>query len=115
MFRDNNQITVCRRIPVWQALVVVLAIAAISVSLSTRLCQVVHARGVTLSAAASQGMRQHLDRDASQFVAPVPRLIVFLQPITFYPRFAPAGPPLPTVLFDESLSNRPPPSSLFLA
>jgi len=27
-----------------------------------------------------------------------------------YPRVAPAGPPLPTLLLEENLYNRPPPS-----
>jgi hypothetical protein len=93
----------------------VLAVAALSVSVATRLCQVAHPQTVSVRAAASQGMRQHMDRDASQFVTPVPRLIVFLQPVTWYPKFAPAGPPLPTVLFEESLYRRPPPFSPSLA
>jgi hypothetical protein len=29
---------------------------------------------------------------------------------TSYPRIAPAGPPIPTVLLETSLYNRPPPS-----
>jgi hypothetical protein len=93
----------------WRILVVSLAICALTVSLATRTFRLTFPHSSTVQSGAAQAMRQHLDRDAANWVPPV---LVFttLQAPQFYPRFAPAGPPLPTVLFDESLSNRPPPS-----
>lgn len=101
------QTEVRRRLRWWQSLMLVV-VTALGVSLATRVCHVVITRTVHVQANASEGMRQHMDRDASCWVAPVPRF-TFLQTASFYPKFAPAGPPLPAVLFDESLSNRPPP------
>lgn len=107
------QTEVRRRLRWWQSLML-LVVAALGVSLATRVCHVVIAHTVHVQASASEGMRQHMDRDATHWVAPVPRF-AFLQTASFYPEFAPAGPPLPAVLFDESLSNRPPPSFASLA
>jgi hypothetical protein len=107
------QTEVRRRLRSWQLLMLVV-VAALGVSLASRVCHVVMTHTVHVQASASEGMRQHMDRDATHWVAPVPRFI-FLQTASFYPKFAPAGPPLPAVLFDESLSNRPPPSFARLA
>ena len=97
----------------WQSLMLVV-VTALGVSLATRVCHVVYPHSVQVQASASEGMRQHMDRDATHWVAPVPSF-TFLQTTSFYPKFAPAGPPLPAALFDESLSNRPPPSFASLA
>jgi len=102
-----------RRLIWWQSLML-LVVVALGVSLATRVCHVVYPHSVHVQASASEGMRQHMDRDATAWVAPVP-CFSFLQTTGFYPKFAPAGPPLPATLFDESLSNRPPPSFAPLA
>jgi hypothetical protein len=86
-----------------------LAILGLSVSLATRTFRLQSSDTVKVTSSTSQAMRQHLDRDAVRWVPPVP-ILVALQVPTFYPRVAPAGPPVPTVLFDERLANRPPPS-----
>ncbi len=101
------QTEVRRRLRCWQSLMLVV-VAALGVSLATRVCHVVMTPTVHVQASASEGMRQHMDRDATCWVAPIPRF-TFLETAIFYPKVAPAGPPLPAVLFDESLSNRPPP------
>jgi type II secretory pathway pseudopilin PulG len=104
-----------RRLVRWHALLSVLVIAALSVSLATRFCRSSDTVKVHVQANASNSsLRQHMDRDATQWVAPVTRLI-FLETVEFYPRFAPTGPPLPALLFDQSLYNRPPPSLSNLA
>ena len=108
-----TQAEVRRRVVWWQSLML-LVVVALGVSLATRVCHVVYPHSVHVRASASEGMRQHMDRDAAHWVAPVPRF-TFLQTASFYPKFAPAGPPLPAVLFDESLSNRPPPPYARLA
>lgn len=101
--------TVNHRRPHWRALVIVLAICGLTVSLATRIFHLSFPQGPAVQSTSAQAVRQHLDRDAANWVPPVPILTVLVAP-AFYPRFAPAGPPLPSVLFDESLSNRPPPS-----
>ncbi len=108
-----TQAEVRRRLMWWQSFML-LVVVALGVSLATRVCHVVYPHSVHVQASASEGMRQHMDRDATPWVAPVPSF-TFLETASFYPKFAPAGPPLPATLFDESLSNRPPPSSASLA
>ena len=55
-------------------------------------------------------MRQHMDRDAIRWAEPMANVAI-AQPPAYYLRVAPAGPPLPTLLLEESLYNRPPPTS----
>jgi len=93
----------------WCFLVVVLAAFALTASLATRTSVPPDLHGTTAQSASAQATRQHLDGDAIQWVAPTP-VLTALQAPSFYPRFSPAGPPLPNLLFDESLYNRPPPS-----
>jgi hypothetical protein len=93
----------------WRVLLIVLAICGLTVSLATRTFRLTIPQGVTAQSADSHAMRQHMDRDAAQWAHPVP-ILSSLQVPVFYPHVAPAGPPIPGVLFDESLSNRPPPS-----
>ncbi len=103
-----------RQLVWWHALLILLAITSLSASLATRVWSHDVSHAVEVQAGASQGMRQHMDRDAAHWVAPVPRL-TFWQTVTFYPKFAPARPLLPVVLFEKSLYNRPPPSFFPLA
>jgi hypothetical protein len=93
----------------WHVLVIVLAICGLTVSVATRTFRLTMPHGVTARSADSHAMRQHMDRDAAQWSPPVPILGTLQTPVA-YPRVAPAGTPIPSVLFDESLSNRPPPS-----
>jgi hypothetical protein len=93
----------------WRVLVIVLAICGLTVGLSTRTFRLTFSRTLTVQSASAQAIRQHMDRDAANWTSPVPVATTLPLPV-FYPRFAPAGPPMPSVLFDESLSNRPPPS-----
>jgi hypothetical protein len=105
---EDLRLTIHRQ-PRWLALVIVLAICGLTVSLATRTFRLTIPQGVTAQSADSHAMRQHMNRDAAQWVPPVPVLSTLQAPV-FYPRVAPTGPPIPSVLFDESLSNRPPPS-----
>jgi hypothetical protein len=97
------------RHPRWLVLVIVLAIFGLTVSLATRTFRLTLPHGVTAHSADSHATRQHMNRDAAPWAHPAPVLSTLQVPV-FYPRVAPAGPPIPSVLFDESLSNRPPPS-----
>jgi hypothetical protein len=93
----------------WRILVIVLAICGLTVSLATRTFRLTIPNSVTVQSAGLHAMRQHMNGDATQWVPPVPTLSTLQLPV-FYPRFAPTGPPISGVLFDQSLSNRPPPS-----
>jgi hypothetical protein len=98
-----------QRHPRWLVLVIVLAICGLTVSLATRTFRLTLPHGATVQSTDSHAMRQHMVRDAAQWGHPAPILSTQQIPV-FYPRVAPAGPPIPSALFDESLSNRPPPS-----
>jgi hypothetical protein len=95
--------------PRWYVVVIILAICGLTTSLATRTFRLTLSHTSTVQSGSTQAIRQHMDRDAANWVSPVPVTTTLPVPV-FYPRFAPAGPPMPTVLFDESLSNRPPPS-----
>jgi len=97
----------------WQSLMLIV-VTALGVSLATRVWHDVTPAGTHVQSTASTGMRQHMDRDATCWIAPVPDFS-FHESVSFYPKFAPAGPPLPNLLFEESLYNRPPPSPSFIA
>jgi len=91
----------------WAVMIVVMF--SLVLSLGTRTFHFTLPHGVTVQSSATQGMRQHMNRDAVGFVPPVPVFAAFQAP-TSYPYFAPAGPPLAVILLDESLYNRPPPA-----
>jgi hypothetical protein len=97
------------RHPRWLVLVIVLAICGLTVSLATRTFRLTIPHGLTAQSAESHAMRQHLDRDAAQWVPPI-LILTPLQVPVFHPRVAPTELPIPSVIFDESLSHRPPPS-----
>jgi len=89
--------------------IIVVAICGLTVSLATRTFRLKIPHGVSVISGDAHAMRQHMVRDAVRWVPPVPRLTALHVP-AFYPLVAPAGPPLASVLFEEKLYNRPPPS-----
>jgi hypothetical protein len=97
------------RCPRWRVLIIVLAICGLTVSLATRTVHLRVVQGNTVTSDSTRPMRQHLNRDAMQWMAPIP-VFTILQVPTFFLPVSPNIPPLPTVHYDESLSNRPPPS-----
>jgi hypothetical protein len=98
------------------AAIVVIAVCALTVSVATRYCyagsSAAHAT-TTVHKHSSPTARQRLSKDAATWVPPV-FLPAILETTTFYPRVAPAGPPIPGLFFEKSLYNRPPPSSASL-
>jgi hypothetical protein len=98
-----------RQRPDWRLLVVAISIFALTASLATRTSVPTDSHGIIAQSASAPATRQHLDGDTIPWVAPTPVLTALEVP-SFYPRFSPAGPPLPNLLFDENLYNRPPPS-----
>jgi hypothetical protein len=89
--------------------IVGILLFSLVVTLATRNVRLDDPSGVTVQASAAVGMRQHLDRDAPQWLPPV---LVFttLQAPTFYPQVAPGRATLGVLLLEDSLANRPPPS-----
>ncbi len=92
----------------WEVAVVLLAICGLTVSVATRTFRTKFSTGAIVKSISGEPVRQHMDRDAEKWVPPVSTLTVLEVPV-FYPRFAPAGPPLSSLYYEESLSNRPPP------
>jgi hypothetical protein len=94
----------------WRARVLVsVVLFSLVVTLATRTFHVAIPHSTTVQSSSQQGMRQHMDRDAIRWAVPVAKLTVAQAP-AFYPRVAPAGPPVPTFLLEENLYNRPPPA-----
>jgi hypothetical protein len=78
-------------------------------TLATRTFGATTSISATVQSSMPQAVQQHMDRDAIGWVAPVAAIAVAQAP-TFYPRVAPVGPPLPILLLEENLNNRPPPA-----
>ena len=98
----------------WCAVVVLVAVFSLVVSVATRYSSTGDLSSTTVKAfqthPSPEAKRQHLAKDAADWIAPVICLSVLQSPRS-YPRIAPAGPPMPGLVFEESLYNRPPPSS----
>jgi hypothetical protein len=104
-----NRDAVTYQCPRWRTLIIVLALCGLTVSLATRTFHVKILPGVGVTSASAEPMRQHLNRDAMQWVAPIPIFTVIAVP-TQYPSVAPVAPLLANIPFDAKQSNRPPPS-----
>ena len=96
-------------LPWWRLALVSVVMVSLVVTLATRTFPGTTSHSITVQSNSAQAMRQHMDRDAVRWAVPVATIVVSQAP-TFYPRVAPAGPPLPTLLLEENLYNRPPPS-----
>ena len=92
---------------------VLVAISAITVSVTTRYCSPLDPSSHTITVAKIQvpadAKRQHLNKTAFGWIPPA-FSITNLDLPRFCPRFAPANPLSPDLLLAESLYNRPPPS-----
>jgi hypothetical protein len=95
------------------ALVVVLAVCALTVKLATRFEFYDSAPTPAITTVQQQVSpapnRQRLMSTAKACNVPLIRASL-LDATSSYPRIAPAGPPMPSVLFEKSLYNRPPPA-----
>jgi hypothetical protein len=97
----------------WCALVILLAVCSLTVSVATRYghsSSLVNEARSAQRNASPQTARQRLTKNAANWMPPVASATVFEVP-SAYPRIAPAAPPIPHLFFDQSLYNRPPPSS----
>jgi hypothetical protein len=106
MEKSKNTRSDPRSIP---RLLLVLTIFALTASVVTRTFRVQVLQCVTAQSNSPQAVRQHLDRDATQWAPP----ILHFTPLLVF-AFAPRTPTmwlrLPSLLLDESLFDRPPPS-----
>jgi len=96
------------------AAVVLVAVCSLIVSLATRYSSSTGASSATVKAVQIHGSpdakRQRLAKDAADWMPPA-ICVSLLQAPSSYPRIAPTGPPMPGLRFEETLYNRPPPSS----
>src|ERR1700733_8669196 len=94
------------------AIVIFVAVTALTVSVATRYCSAYSgsysARTLHKHSSPEQS-RQRLTKSAANWMPQVIQTGVLAAP-TSYPRIAPAGPPIPSVLLETSLYDRPPPS-----
>jgi hypothetical protein len=95
------------------AFVVLLAVFALTVSVATRYCarqgSSPYAVKTLHKHSSPEQARQRLTKNAVNWMPQVVQARI-LQAPSSYPRIAPAGPPMPNVLLETSLYNRPPPS-----
>jgi hypothetical protein len=89
-------------------LVIALTVSALTASLVTRTFRLTLSHCITAQSNSPQAVRQHLDRDATQWAAPVATFAP-LQAPAFHSRMVTTGPALPNLILDENLYNRPPP------
>jgi hypothetical protein len=105
---ETKDVSLCP-VPWWRLALVGVVMFSLVLTLATRTFGGTTSVSTTVQSSSLQAMRQHMDRDAIRWVVPVATLAVAQAP-TFYPRVAPTGPPLPILLLEENLYNRPPPT-----
>jgi hypothetical protein len=85
-----------------------VAISVLAVNVGTRTFRLQISHSTTVEARSTQGMRQHLERDAQSWVVPVlPAAILLVHPFHI-PAARPDG--FRSVLLQQRLFDRPPPS-----
>jgi hypothetical protein len=98
----------------WSALVVLLVVCSLTASVATRYSFFRGSSDDTVTRVqkhvSPEPSRQRLMKNAATWIPPVVVSALFEAPGS-YPRVAPAGPPIPSLFFEKSLYNRPPPPS----
>ena len=98
---------------IWSAAVVLMAICAITVGVTTRYSAPLeissHVVKTVKTHNALDSKRQRLNKTAAEWMPPVLSVTVFSTP-SVYPRITPTAPAASSRLVSESLYNRPPPS-----
>jgi hypothetical protein len=111
-----HELTYCTRAKRrWQGALIVLAICSLTLSVATRFSAPLGAQSHSVKSVdrwPSEAKRQHLDRDASRWIAPAASFSM-IEPGTIETRLLLADPLLPKHVFSDSLYNRPPPASEF--
>ena len=101
----------------WVPALILAAVCVLTLSVTTRYGYSASTTGPAASVqkhASVQPSRQRLLKNAATWVPPAIRTAVLEAP-SAYPRVAPAAPPIPNLLFESQLYNRPPPSPAVLA
>jgi hypothetical protein len=101
---------------VWRSVLIVVAICALTSSLATRFYVIASPDSHVLKSVEGNSVdpkHQHLDRDASQWVAPE-STFTFMEWVASQAPLLPVKTVLPTKVFFESLYDRPPPFIQFL-
>jgi predicted anti-sigma-YlaC factor YlaD len=98
-----------RSVPRWRLAFVSVVMFSLVLTLATRTFRGTTSHSIAVQSDSPQAMRQHMDRDAVRWAAPVANVMVAQVPV-FCPRVISTGPPLPTFLIEENLYNRPPPA-----
>jgi hypothetical protein len=96
-----------------QRVLIAVAVCSLTFSVATRFWTPCSNQSHAVKAVdrrSGEPKRQHLDRDASRWVAPVAHFTI-IEPGAIETRLAPTGPLLPKHVFSDSLYNRPPPLS----
>lgn len=101
--------SVVKCVQLFCAVLIGLVVLSLSVALVLRGSLPVPSKSATMQSNSTPGMHQPMDQDALQWTPTLTDFSV-LEAATFYPRLAPAGPPIPGAVFHETLYNRPPPS-----
>jgi hypothetical protein len=97
----------------WQGVVIVLAVCSLTLCVATRFWAPDSTQPHVLKSAdnrPAEPSQQHLDRDATQWIAPSADFS-FIELPAVENSAAVYAAPLPTQLFSDSLYNRPPPSA----
>src|SRR5581483_1050534 len=96
----------------WRAVLVLVAVFSLALSVATRYSTPSDAPGPTVKSVQNhtypESKRQRLVKDAVNWVPPL-TCVDGLSAPNFYPRIAPAGPPIPSLVLEENVYNRPPP------
>jgi hypothetical protein len=100
---------VTRSLPGRRVAFICVVMCSLVLTLATRTFRGTTFHSIAVQSDSPHAIRQHMDRDAVRWAAPVTKISLLLAP-TSYPRVAPAGSPTRTLLIEENLYNRPPPS-----
>lgn len=96
------------RIPSWRWTLVNVVLFSLCFSLVTRFHSDVSS-ATSVRCLSPNSVRQHMDRDAVPWTAPVPRYATLDAP-NFHPYVPPTDLPLLISLLEQNLYNRPPPA-----
>src|SRR5581483_1648053 len=96
----------------WRAVLVLVAVFSLALSVATRYSTPCDAPGPTVKSVQNhtyaESKRQRLVNDAANWMPPV-TCVDGLSAPNNYPRIAPAGPQIQTLVLEENVYNRPPP------
>ena len=93
----------------YYAFILFVAMFALAANVASRTSVPIASHGISVDSQSSKSIHQHMDNDGMEWAPPVAPIWIF-EAVSFYPRISPAGPPIPSLFFETTLYNRPPPS-----